>query len=269
MRATHQTVESLRDGQLDRRRNEVLEWLTPTDYATQQRDHLRRRHAGTGQWLLDSDVFGSWLSEPGQTLLCPGIPGAGKTIMASIVIDDLPQRFSGREDVGLAYIYFNFKDPAKQEVHDLLSSLVKQLAQSRPSLPEALGSTYDAHEKKRTKMSTQEVLDSLHSIASSFSRLFVVMDALDECNAESRQAFLKGIRQLQENHPVSILATTRQVPDIVDGFGDCVCLHIKASDDDVLQYISSRLPGMQSFVRSQPEIQEKIKKGVLARTAGM
>ncbi|PMD29296.1 hypothetical protein L207DRAFT_642458 [Hyaloscypha variabilis F] len=42
-------------------RQAILDWLTPIDYAPQQSDFIGRRQAGTGQWLLDSTEYQSWL----------------------------------------------------------------------------------------------------------------------------------------------------------------------------------------------------------------
>jgi hypothetical protein len=70
---------------------EILMWLTTTDYSAQQSDFLSRRQEGTGQWLLDSNQFQMWRDGEIQTLFCQGMPGAGKTIMTSIVILSLHQ----------------------------------------------------------------------------------------------------------------------------------------------------------------------------------
>ncbi|OBT86225.1 hypothetical protein VE02_05891 [Pseudogymnoascus sp. 03VT05] len=40
----------------------ILDWLTPIDYAPQQSDFISRRQTGTGQWLLNSTEFQSWLT---------------------------------------------------------------------------------------------------------------------------------------------------------------------------------------------------------------
>src|SRR2546422_765288 len=73
-----------------------------------------------------------------QTLFCPGIPGAGKTIFTSMVVDELTTRFRDDESIGIAYIYFNFRRQDQQKVEDLLSGLLKQLAQGRASLSEGV-----------------------------------------------------------------------------------------------------------------------------------
>jgi hypothetical protein len=74
-------------------RQSILDWLTTIDYAPQQNDFINQRQAGTGQWFLDSAEYQAWLKTDKRILFCPGIPGAGKTILTSIVIDDLDTRF--------------------------------------------------------------------------------------------------------------------------------------------------------------------------------
>ncbi|RFU31833.1 hypothetical protein B7463_g4512, partial [Scytalidium lignicola] len=113
----------------------ILDWLTPIDYATQQSDFINRRQAGTGQWLLDSTEFQTWLNTNKETLFCPGIPGAGKTILTSIVIEELNSRFFEDSTIGIAYIYCNFRRKDEQKINDLLASLLKQLAMCLPSIP--------------------------------------------------------------------------------------------------------------------------------------
>src|SRR5437016_1822632 len=87
----------------------------------QQSDFINRRQAETGQWLLDSPKFHLWLKADKQTLFCPGIPGAGKTILTSIVVDELTTRFGNDKSIGVAYIYCNFRRQDEQKIGDLLT----------------------------------------------------------------------------------------------------------------------------------------------------
>src|SRR6266536_6058887 len=93
--------------QNDQERRTVLDWLTPIDYAPQQSDFISRRQGGTGQWLLNSDEFQNWVNQRSQTLFCPGIPGAGKTMITSIIVDHLCTKFQNDASVGIAYLYCN------------------------------------------------------------------------------------------------------------------------------------------------------------------
>jgi DNA replication protein DnaC len=105
----------------------ILNWLTPIDYGAQQSDFIDRREKGTGQWLLDSAKFQTWLNTDKQMLFCLGIPGVGKTILISIVIKELTTRFYDNKSIGIAYLYCNFRRKDEQKTGDLLASLLKQL----------------------------------------------------------------------------------------------------------------------------------------------
>ena len=108
-RLTRNNVVTLVRNQEDQGRQTILDWITPIDYAPQQSNFISRRQAGTGQWLLNSAEFKAWLQISKQILFCPGIPGAGKTILTSIVVEELITRFENDGNIGIAYIYCNYR----------------------------------------------------------------------------------------------------------------------------------------------------------------
>jgi Cdc6-like AAA superfamily ATPase len=79
----------------------VLSWLPSIGYDPQQ-SYFSNREPGTGQWLLNSEQYQNWLKADNQTLFCPGIPGAGKTFITSIVIDYLQTTYKSSS---IAYLY--------------------------------------------------------------------------------------------------------------------------------------------------------------------
>lgn len=109
--------------------HEILDWLTPRDYSYLQRRYLAKLQPGTGQWFLNSAGYQTWLNAGGQVLFCPGIPGAGKTIMTATVIEDLHDKFQSDSSIGIAYLYCDFRRQDEQKAEDLLISLLKQLSQ--------------------------------------------------------------------------------------------------------------------------------------------
>lgn len=178
-------------------REDVLNWLAAFNYGMQHSDHLRRHQPGTGQWFLNSERYQTWMRTRQQTLFCSGMPGAGKTILTSIVIDHLEQNFLDDDDSAIAYVYCNFK--RREKVEDLIASLLKQIAQARPSLAEAVRKLHGRHASMGTRPSLQDLSQALTSIASEHSRVFIVIDALDECQtSDNCQAdFLSTLFNLQ------------------------------------------------------------------------
>jgi hypothetical protein len=201
-------------------RQTILDWLTPINFLSQQHDFITRRQEGTGQWLLNSEQFQAWLNTSKHTLFCPGIPGSGKTILTSIVVEELATRFSNDPNVGIAYLYRNFRRKDEQKAQDLLASLLKQLSEERSSLPDSVKSLYDKHKEKRTRPSLDEISRTLQSVAGTYSRVMIIVDALDECQVSDgcRMTFLTEIFSLQTKTKANLFATSRFIPDITEKF---------------------------------------------------
>jgi Cdc6-like AAA superfamily ATPase len=247
-------------------RQTVLDWLTPIDYAPEQNEFIHRRQAGTGQWLLDSVQYQSWLKTSKQTLFSPGIPGVGKTILTSIVIDDLNTRLQNDPSIGMAYLYCDFRRRDEQKAEDSLASLLKQLSQEQSTLPGSLKRLHDQHKDKRTRPSFDEISKTLHDVAAMYSRVFIVVDALDEYQVSDgcRMRFLSEILSLQAKCGANLFTTSRFIPEIIETFKDAISLEIRASDEDMRIYLNNRISNSEFDVLKSyhDEIQTAIIKAV-------
>ena len=270
-RQTRDDTTKLVRYQENHEQKEILDWLTPVDYFPQQHDFLKQRQAGTGQWLLDSAEFKSWTKTSKQTLFCPGIPGAGKTILTSIVVEELSARFQDDNNVIVAYIYCNFKRQFEQSLEDLLTSLLKQLAQGRPSLPESVRSLHDRHKAKKTRPSVDDISTALQSVAAEYLRVFVVIDALDECREQGgcRIQMLSRLFDLQNKCGINLFATSRFIPEIIEEFKQVLLLEIRATEQDVKKYIDGHITHLPSFIRNRPDLQQEIKTEIVKAVDGM
>lgn len=227
------------------------------------------RAPGSGKWLLESAEYQAWLKVDKQTLICPGIPGAGKTILTAVVVDDLTKRVNSNPAIGMAYIYCNFRQRATQMIDDLMASLVKQLTQFQFPLPASVECLYDKHITMRTRPSSDEILDVLRDVVKMYTRLFVVVDALDECQVsdDTRARLLSELFSLQTLRGANIFATSRKIPQIIDQFDGCISLEIRAHDEDVLQYLHNRIA--QSASKVLKTCCEDIKSGITNVIDGM
>jgi Cdc6-like AAA superfamily ATPase len=253
------------------RNTEILDWLTPIDYGPQQSDLFGKCKEGTGQWLLNSEKFQAWLSKSKQALFCPGMPGAGKTIITSIVVEHLRKKFENAIGIGIAYLYCNFKRQQEQRPVDLLLSLLKQLVQERSSVPESVKSLYDRHKAKRTRPSLEEISNALHSVVLDFSTVFIIIDALDECQVSNggRTRFLTEILNLQAKAAVNLFTTSRFAPEIEKEFKGSASLEIRANDEDVHRYLDSRISEAQSHILQRSDLREVIKAEIINSVDGM
>lgn len=198
------------------------------------------------------------------------MPGAGKTICAAIVIDDLTTRFEGQGDVGIAYIYCNFRRRDDQKLEDLLLNLLKQLSQARPSLPDDVKALFERHRERRTRPLFEEVLRALQSVARIFRRIFIVVDALDECQADDgcQARLIAQLFKLQSECGANVFTTSR-FTEIVESFKGSLSLEIQAREDDVRKYLDGNLVRLPAFVRRNIALQEEIKSTIVTLVRGM
>lgn len=220
---------------------------------------------------MDSDEFIKWSNESKQTLFCLGIPGAGKTVITSIIVEHLLATFRNDPSIGIAYLYCNFQRQQEQKPADLLVSLLKQLIQERSSIPENIKSLYDLHKDKRTRPSFEEILKALHSVIASYSRAFIIIDALDECQVSNgcRKRLLSEIFSLQDKTGASFFATSRFIPEIMKEFEGSISLEIRASGEDVQRYLDGHMSRLPSFVLRNFGLQEDIKTEIIKAVDGM
>ena len=210
--------------------------------------------------------------------MTPGIPGAGKTIITSIVIEYLFDKFrhcdiQGDGDtrgrsiqndgrIGIAYLYCNFRQQEEQKAEELLASLLKQLAQEHSAILPTVKDLYDRHKIMQTRPSVDEISKALQSVAVVYSTVFIVIDALDECRVRTR--LLPEIFNLQIKSGVSIFATSRSIPDIIEKFRGSISVEIRATEDDVQRYLDGRISESESGVLKscREDIKTEITKAV-------
>ncbi|KAJ5625445.1 hypothetical protein N7510_001754 [Penicillium lagena] len=217
-------------------------------------------------WLLKTEDFQRWIGSQEQILFCPGIPGSGKTVLSSIIIDHLEQMFPDQEDVVIAYLFCDYRQ--QQTLTELYSALLRQAVQRKPSIPESVKSFYQKYSTKSASPSEEAILDELRSIFTSCARAFVVIDALDECpvsdgNGSSvRHSFLRELVRLQNEAGFNLLATSRQDQEIAAHFEGAASVEIQASSEDIQYYVDFRLSDLPSFVRKREKLQQSIKDSI-------
>jgi hypothetical protein len=250
----------------------ILDWVAPHDYGSEQSHHLRRRHPGTGQWFLETKVFKMWLGGKGGSLFCRGMPGAGKTILTAVVVDDLLARRvtdNNESTIGVAFLYCSSSQKEEPTSEDLLLSVLKHLSQGLPSLPESVRTLHQTHQAARTRPLLRDIVSCLKSIVDQYKTTFIIVDAIDECPSGCRPKLLKTLFHLRDAHGANLLATSRPHHEIEARFPKDSVLEINASPADVNQYLEAHMSDLPGFVSSQRDLQEMIKEVIVTAVCGM
>ncbi|KAK8876959.1 hypothetical protein PGQ11_001905 [Apiospora arundinis] len=163
--------------------NTILTKLNPSDYMVDQQAALRSCHERSGNWVFQDPSFLEWLRSralPDCVLFIHGMPGAGKTSLASRIIDHLSTH-TVLKNTPVLYFLFKHIGNAKRSIGHMLRALLAQLVRQDAALVHVL---YE----KCCLVTTAEAqsLDTLKSWAAELFKLqtkcTIILDGLDECN---------------------------------------------------------------------------------------
>ncbi|KAH6623387.1 hypothetical protein F5144DRAFT_359637 [Chaetomium tenue] len=267
-------VENARLRSRDEESQKIILWVSTLAYRPRHLDVLETAQPGTGAWFLNHPTFKRWVNgTSGAILWCPGIPGAGKTILASLIIDNLEREHSS-SDTLCTYVYCNYAKRQDQTAVALLSSVLQQVLQhsTAGTLPAEVESLYQLHKKHGTRPTLAQITDTLRALTAKFSVFRVVVDALDEC-AESEDDALRFISAVRSLGPsVKLLCTSRFSTTFEMYFDGAEKVEISAHSEDIRVYLDSQIqqqPGLARHVRVDPNLKDEIIDAIVEEFHGM
>ena len=229
------------------RHAKILDGIKLSDPSSNHNAARKKHQLTTGKWFLESKQFVSWMGRQITSIWLHGIPSAGKTVLASTIVDHVDAVCKIDSAQKYAYFYFDFNDANKRTVNGMLRSMIQQL--SVLTLFPEVDKLYQ-HCGQGTHEPGQEVLvETLVSLFQHSDRTFLIVDALDECQDSERDDLLDVITKITQAQQVGLLATSRNERDIArslkrtvenvtslqegDGIADDISLHVqKCLQDD-------------------------------------
>lgn len=260
---------------LEQHERDIRDWLSAPDPSSNYENALEKRHARTGLWFTSSQVFVDWKKQPNSFLWLHGIPGAGKTVLSSTIIEQL--NIVSRPGQVLLYFYFAFNDTNKQTLENMLRSLLNQLYQKLPQTREPLEELWESSGRGNQKSSRATLRTVLSAMLSKAIDASIVLDALDE--STTRSDLLAWLRDAMQVEPCTfrILVTARREEEIESALlrwmrpQDSISVRGSDVDGDIRNYISHTVHNSEELVRwrKMPEVQEEIKTRLLEKADGM
>ncbi|KAJ0413981.1 quinon protein alcohol dehydrogenase-like superfamily [Aspergillus carlsbadensis] len=168
------------------------------------------------QWILDDAQYTDWRNGDDVGLLwIKGGAGKGKTMLSMGLIEQLVARAAAAQrnesDSGSAVVIYSFCQNADYELNTLeaiLKGLILQLAKQQPELKESLRRRWDTIQEAFSEdvSSWQALWNILFEMLERCrsSRVYMVVDALDECQDDDVVDFLKSIVRKGLDHPGKI-----------------------------------------------------------------
>ncbi|KAJ5493724.1 Galactose oxidase/kelch beta-propeller [Penicillium fimorum] len=205
-------------------RRQMLDWLSSQPYVDHHDTIKFRVLDGTCQWVLQHASFTEWKAESTNSLLwLHGAQGAGKSCLASMVIEDGMHVSSQIGDFAHAYFYCsrNTAEPQRANAQSILGCIARQLSSpssSQPLAPPTLALYRKLHlaDGSTRVPSLYQCRDLIIELSEAHSRTTIVVDALDECSREERAELVEALEYIIDNliSLVKIFVTSREEGDL-------------------------------------------------------
>jgi hypothetical protein len=155
------------------------------------------------------------------------------------VIDYLKHREATSPNIGLAYIYCDYRDQLQQTTENIIGAITKQLLRQLPGLPEGITATWKKSRNGKEPLELAQAMEALSSACRSFNRTFICLDALDECRDIPK--LLHCLHQAPST--VRIFGTGRKhvQPIIRNHFEHTQTIHIEAAESDIHVLVKERI----------------------------
>ncbi|KAK3389796.1 hypothetical protein B0H63DRAFT_104197 [Podospora didyma] len=169
-----------------RQRNAVIQWLSAFDCELEQDRHRKKRSIckDPGRWLINDRQFQNSFNPEYYTspsLWLRGIPGAGKTILASVIVDAARQV----QGTTVVFFYCRHDEPTRNSLIGVARSMLAQILEQHPHLLPYF------HEKASFSSdvlltSTKLAKEMIKTALLSCNLTWIVIDGIDECRRDDR-----------------------------------------------------------------------------------
>lgn len=232
---------------------------------------------GTCQWFIEDGRFKSWERGDCEAILWGfGVPGAGKTVLTSFVIDHLKGTLKHPH---VAYLYGDYKDENQWSALSLLSSITRQLAETDQSIFAKVSEFWDDSAKKyynRHPFDLRWNVAVLQHIGILVPDLFIIIDALDEIphhterGGEIRKEFADSLRELPDTY--RIFVTSRPHLGMETLLGSLAKLEISPPKSDIKAFVRSKFSTstrLRHLLGQNECLKEKFADALVDRSSGM
>ncbi|KAK3368329.1 hypothetical protein B0H63DRAFT_404201, partial [Podospora didyma] len=276
LRAIRDALSGMQINRHKSQRREIHKWLETTNPTSNHHDAYRVHEDDTSQWVLRLDEWKAWLegTSGSRFLWIHGIPGAGKTILASFLVEQIRAHCAATGDDkkhGLAYYYCYF-GRSQDEAGPCLSWIFSQLCRQVQFIPEAVNMLQLCQQHPSLELKTI-LYKGLEVLLQKFETAYIVIDAVDE--SLPRAGLLDVIRRLSTESRFSkirLLATSREYRDILESL-QRISVPISMSnphvEEDIRAYVVAELHNNRAFRRWPKNLCQEIETVLPGKAQGM
>lgn len=274
---SHSNILSLRDTvdrtNIGQQRTSIIDWLAAPSRAWNFDDAQKIRSPSTGDWFLKSTLFENWMVSPQSIMWLHGIPGSGKTILCSSIIETLRASNIFGGQCPILHFFFDFSTREQQTTDLFLRSLLAQVQAYSEEIIEPIEALYNRYHPGRQSPRDMELMDALRMTVTRFEQIYVVIDAIDECSAlETLLEIIEEISQWNAD-PLHLLATSRgekEIEDLFSRISTHQCLMVESAvNNDIQRHVQQSVGKDKKLGKWSPEVQTEIATTLTSKAGGM
>jgi hypothetical protein len=190
--------------------------------------------------------------------------------MTAIVVNHLGDRFPRRDEVGIAVLYFSYSMRGEQTKEKLLAGLLRQLVKREHCYSETVQSLYEQCKSAGRRPLLNDMVVLLDYVAGTFSQVFVVVDALDECEGTEWSPLVRELRGLQTMFPaLRLMFTFRPHVVVLEKMANATTINIRAHPSDLEHYVVMQLSRLSKHVTETANLRRDVIQGIVKAADGM
>jgi hypothetical protein len=230
---------------------------------------LENHEDGTCLWSLGSREWDSWLNKKIRVLWIRGIPGAGKTVLASFLYESVRNTLKSLAGYQAVY-YYCYYGHNQDETAAILKWTITQLCRQTDHIPENVWNIY----KTGQEPPISELLDALETILSSLNHAYIFLDAIDE-SLQPRSKILDVIKTLAIDprfEKIQLLVTSREYLDIesiLSSISTPVSMENDLIQEDIRIYVRSSLQQNRRFSSWPNFLKTEVEDTIATSAKGM
>lgn len=170
---------------------------------------------------------------------------------------------------GIAVVYLKYNEP-EQNLNTVLGTIIRQLLHDHESIPDVLQEIYENQDDPNAAPSLKKLSRILLEMCETcYSTVFLIIDALDECEDKFRWELLDILRPLPNSR---LMITSRLLPGIEEELEGFSRLDVKANKADIELFINRQIENnknLKKIVSQHPAMRRDIHVAVVKTAQDM
>ncbi|KAL8655330.1 MAG: hypothetical protein Q9226_003086 [Calogaya cf. arnoldii] len=273
VRANQTQLEKVKKEDAHRR---IIATIPSVDAFAKHRKLQGISQEGTSTWILRHNAYKDWYDAArSSTVCCIGIPGSGKTVLASFVVDTLLTN-AVSQNSRVVYYYCDYADQRTLQPERILGTILKQFFVNG-HIPGALEKKFPrGYGEDRHTLNFDDLVDLVFLAIRQTALTYIIIDGLDECERDARKEMSRFVDRLQGivSPTTKVFISCRQEDQILRSLQDVPMIDLTPSalKDDIRLFVaasvSSRMTSGELRIRN-PDLAKDITDELVGKAHGM